>query len=61
VYVLSVRMEDSPARGEFEVAGLRGDAQAEVLGENRTIPVRDGRFADDFAPLAVRLYRIAAP
>jgi hypothetical protein len=58
---VSVRMEDSPARGEFQVAGLRGDAQAEVPDEGRTIPIRDGRFADDFAPLAVHLYRIAAP
>lgn len=57
-YVFSVRMEGSPARGEFQVKGLPAQAQAEVLGENRTVAVTNGRFADDFAGYQVHLYQI---
>lgn len=36
-----------------------GDAKAAVLGENRTIPVRDGSFSDRFADgNAIHIYRI---
>jgi hypothetical protein len=31
---------------------------AEVLGENRTLTLKKGVFADDFAPYAVHLYRL---
>ena len=44
--------------GLFRVAGLGPKATAEVLGEQRTIPVADGRFADNFPGYGVRLYRI---
>jgi len=57
-YVFSIRMEGSPATGEFQVAGLPARATAEVLGENRSIPVRDGRFTDDFTGYQVHIYRI---
>lgn len=56
-YLFAVRMEASPAKAVLEVAGLAETATAEVLGENRAIPVRGGRFADEFAPYAVHLYR----
>ncbi|MFW6189827.1 MAG: hypothetical protein ACOC7T_05265 [Planctomycetota bacterium] len=59
-YVFAVRMEGSPARGAFRVAGLPAQATAEVLGERRTLPVRDGRFSDRFAGYEVHLYRITS-
>jgi len=31
----------------------------EVLGENRSLKVSNGRFADTFDPYGVHLYRIA--
>ncbi len=58
-YLFAVRMEGSPARGTFQVSGLPAAATAGVIGENRSLPIREGRFADDFAPHAVHLYRIA--
>jgi hypothetical protein len=58
-YLFAVRMEDSPAKASFLVAGMSGAAMARVLGEDRTIRVSEGRFADDFGPHAVHLYRIA--
>jgi hypothetical protein len=53
-----VRMEASAAKGKFQVMGMTGAATVRVLGEDRTIPARDGRFEDDFGPNAVHLYQI---
>ncbi len=57
-YVFAVGMRNKPAQGSFELRDLPGDGRAEVLGEGRTIDVRDGRFRDDFAAYDVHLYRI---
>lgn len=57
-YVFAVGMRNAPARGSFEMRGLPATATAEVLGEARRIPVRGGRFEDDFKPHDVHLYRI---
>jgi hypothetical protein len=57
-YVFAAAMRNAAAKGAFIVRGLPAMATAEVLGEDRRIEVRDGRFADDFAPYAVHLYRI---
>lgn len=60
VYVFSVAMRDSPARGTFSVKGLARKASAEVIGENRKIDVVKGKFADDFKGYEVHLYKIVA-
>ncbi len=57
-YVFAVGMRNAATEGSFTVPGLAAAAEAEVLGENRKLPVTDGRFADSFAPYAVHLYRI---
>jgi hypothetical protein len=57
-YVFAVSTRDAPAKGAFSVAGLRGARAAEVLGEGRTVDVKDGRFEDAFEGYAVHLYRI---
>jgi hypothetical protein len=57
-YLFAVGMRNAPARATFEVSGLRDVKTAEVLGEKRRIPVRDGRFEDDFRAYDVHLYRI---
>jgi len=57
-YVFAVAMRGQAATGKFTIAGHQGTAQAEVLGEQRTVEVRDGRFADDFRPWDVHLYRL---
>jgi hypothetical protein len=59
-YLFAVRMDDRPAKGVFRIAGMSGEAAARVLGEDRTVTARDGRFEDEFAPHAVHLYEIAA-
>ena len=57
-YFFAVRMEASPARGRFRATGMSGEAEVRVIGENRSIPMRDGRFEDDFGPYAVHLYQV---
>lgn len=57
-YVFAVGMRNGAADGTFVVPGVPAAATAEVIGENRTLPVTDGRFTDSFAPYAVHLYRI---
>ncbi len=57
-YVFAVAMHDAPEHGAFEVRGMKGQAKAEVLGENRAVDVTDGRFTDDFSGYQVHLYRI---
>jgi hypothetical protein len=57
-YVLSVGMRNAPTRGSFTVKGLPAHAKAEVLGEDRTLEVKGGRWEDEFAPYGVHLYRV---
>jgi hypothetical protein len=59
LYLFAAAMRPGTAQGAFQLSGLKGAKSAEVLGENRNIEVKDGRFADDFADYAVHLYRIA--
>jgi len=63
VYVFAVAMRDGDAsRAVFRVKPLDASVPprgtVEVLGENRTIEMADGVFADEFAGYAVHLYRI---
>jgi hypothetical protein len=58
-YIFAVGMRDGATRGSFQVRGLPDAATATVIGEDRTIAVRSGRFEDDFKPYDVHLYRIA--
>ena len=51
-------MRDAPAKASFEVKGLADKAQAEVIGGDRKITVKGGKFEDDFKGYEVKLYRI---
>jgi hypothetical protein len=55
-WLFSVAMRSKGAKASFVLKGARGSA--EVLGENRTIPLKDGKFEDDFKSFEVHLYRI---
>lgn len=56
-YVFSVAMRNGPSTGTFTF-GDKSAHQAEVLGENRRVEIKDGSFTDSFAPFAVHLYKI---
>jgi hypothetical protein len=58
LYVFAVGMSNQPAQCTFKVREQSGNADAEVLGASRTIPVRNGEFSDDFKPYDVNLYRM---
>jgi len=56
-YVFAVAMRNAASTGAFTLGG-KSAHQAEVLGENRRVEVKDGRLTDSFAPFAVHLYKI---
>jgi len=61
VYIFAVGMRNAPTKAIFRVNGLSGKAVAEVIDENRRIPVVNGRFEDDFKPYDVHIYCIKRP
>ncbi len=54
-YIFSVAMRDGSTTVEFNV---KSGKKAEVIGENRSIKIRRGKFSDEFAPFGVHLYKI---
>ena len=57
-FIFAVRMEASPAKATFQIRDIPSQATVRVIGENRTIAVRQGSFEDDFQPHEVHLYRV---
>ncbi len=57
-YLFAVGMRNAPTQGTFTLRNMPTAARAEVLGESRTVPIKNGQFTDDFNPYAVHLYRI---
>lgn len=56
-YIFSVGMRPGTTTATFTVNS--GD-KAEVIGENRTIPISSGTFTDNFASYGVHLYKITS-
>ena len=54
-YIFAVAMRKKPTRATFRVKKGR---TVEVIGENRTIRIKNKRFRDAFADYGVHLYRI---
>ncbi len=61
-YIFAVAMRDGPTKATFTVKTLPGTPAglAEVLGENRTIVVKNQQFTDEFKGYEVHLYKIPA-
>ena len=57
-YLSAVGMREKAVTATFDLRHGPPQAVIEVLGESRSIPLRDGRFNDDFGPYGVHLYRI---
>ncbi len=58
LYVMSAISRTGTAKGTFTIAGMTGSAVATVVGENRTVNVTKGHFADAFAANDVHVYVI---
>jgi hypothetical protein len=57
-YIFAVGMRNKATKATFRVKDARAGAKVEVIDENRTLPLEDGVFVDDFAPYGVHAYRI---
>lgn len=58
LYVFVVAMLDRGGKVAFDVKGASGEQKIDVLGEDRAITGRDGRFTDELAGYGVHLYRL---
>jgi hypothetical protein len=58
-YVFAGSKENVASTAKFSLLGV-DNGTAEVIGENRTIPISNGRFSDGFEDgNAIHIYRIA--
>ncbi len=58
-YIFAVDMRGTATHATFSgLTNIPAGAQAEVIGENRQIPITGAAFQDDFSPWAVHLYKI---
>ena len=57
-YLFAVAMRSEETRAEFSGKGLPRTGKVEVLGENRSIELKEGEFEDEFDGYEVHLYRI---
>jgi len=57
LYLLAANPTKTACRGGFDLR-RRTRTEVEVLFENRQLSARQGRFADEFLPLAVHIYAI---
>ncbi len=58
LYLFTAGLLNRPGRGTFKVNGVSGRKKVTVIGENRTLELRDGQFEDAFQPYDVHLYRV---
>jgi hypothetical protein len=59
-YLFAVQVQNISTKVMFQLERFPATASAEVLGENRTLEVKNGMLADDFGAYAVHLYKISA-
>lgn len=58
IYIFAVAMRDRPVTASFRLLVPTGATAVEVLDENRSVPLRDGQFVDQFVGYGVHLYKI---
>ena len=58
IYVVAAVSRTGATSGSFTLKGVTGSGTAQVVGENRTVPITHGAFSDPFAANAVHIYRI---
>ncbi|MBN1851641.1 MAG: hypothetical protein JW829_02925 [Pirellulales bacterium] len=59
-YLFAVAMHQQETESTVRLHGLSGHTEAEVLGEGRTVAIREGQITDRFQGYGVHLYKIAA-
>jgi len=61
IYLFAVGMRNAATTGSFSMSSLPAPAQVQVLGEDRTLVARNGKFTDAFKAYDVHLYQIRVP
>ena len=59
LHVFAVNLRNARAEATFRLRKGSETAETEVIGEKRTVPIRNHTFSDSFAPYEVHLYRMA--
>ncbi len=57
-YVFAVAMRGVETTATFQLQDVPADAQVEVIDEDRTLSLKDGKFSDTFPAWGVHLYKI---
>lgn len=58
-YVFAVAMRNEATRGTLRMQLASKGSSAKVLEESRTVPIRNGEFADEFKGYEVHLYQVS--
>lgn len=58
-YLFAAAMRNESTRATFKIHASSKAPTAQVLEESRSIPIRNGEFADDFQPYEVHLYQLS--
>ena len=56
-YLFAAGMRDGATGATFKITGLKGERAVEVVGENRTVPMKQGLFQDGFQAWDAHIYR----
>jgi hypothetical protein len=59
-YLFAVALRSGDTTATFTLKGLAGEQAVEVLGEDRSLNAREGKFSDSFSSWAAHCYRIKA-
>ena len=57
IHLFAVNLANVATEATFTVAAIPPEATVEVLGESRTVSLKEGRFDDSFKPYGVHLYK----
>jgi len=57
-YLFASAMRNGETKGTFTLAGAKGAAKVEVLGEKKSLDAKDGVFADTFNGYDIHIYKI---
>jgi hypothetical protein len=58
LYVFTVNMQNQPTIATVELVKPAAGRSVQVIGEDRSIEARDGRFETEYEPYGVQLFRI---
>ena len=56
VHLFAVNLGNAATEATFTITAAPPNANVEVIGESRNVPLREGRLDDSFKPYGVHLY-----